>query len=438
MNRRVIALFGATLAAAMLATGCTPGSAPAPLASPTAEPAGTIEFWHFFTDREAKAIADVVHDFEATHPKIHVVIKDGQDDSKMTQAISAGQGPDLGLSYSTDIVGKFCHSGAWLDLQPYIARDHVDMAKIPASVQSYTRYQNKQCTMPFLSDTYGLYYNKDMFAAAGIANPPRTLAELADDAKRLTRRRADGTIEVAGFLPLFGYYENSPAHVAPMVAAKWLTPDGRSAIGTDPGWKTYLTWQKQLVDWFGYKNLEKFRAGLGDEFSADNAFQKGKVAINMDGEYRIAFVKDQAPKLSFGTAPVPTVDGSNYGAGYITGNVAGISRNSRNPEAAWALLKYLTTDTAALVKLANGIKNVPTTTDALHSPDLQLDPQFQVFLDIFNNPASSTTPASSAGPAYQETFQQFLDKWQSGSAKDLDAGLSDVDKQVNNVLELAG
>src|SRR3954454_13791708 len=134
MNRRVIALFGATLAAAMLATGCTPGRAPAPLASPTAEPAGTIEVWHFFTDREAKAIADVVHDFEATHPKIHVVIKDGQDDSKMTQAISAGQGPDLGLSYSTDIVGKFCHSGAWLDLRPYIARDHVDMSKIPASV----------------------------------------------------------------------------------------------------------------------------------------------------------------------------------------------------------------------------------------------------------------------------------------------------------------
>ncbi len=440
MNRRlrVGSVTGAALIAALLAAACTPGKAPAPVGSPTAQPEGTVEFWHFFTDREAAAIAGVVQDFEATHPKIHVVIKDGQDDAKMTQAISAGQGPDLGLSYSTDIVGKFCHSGAWLDLAPYIARDSVDMSKIPPSVQAYTKFENKQCTMPFLADTYGLYYNKTMFAAANISGPPKTLAELADDAKRLTKLKPDGSIDVAGFLPLFNFYENSPAHVAPMVDAKWLTADGKSAIGTDAGWPTFLAWQKQLVDYFGYAKLEKFRASLGDEFSADNAFQKGKVAINIDGEYRIAFVKDQAPNLQFGTAPVPTADGSRYGAGYVTGNVAGISRNSRNPEAAWALLKYLTTDTKALVKLANGIKNVPTTTDALHAPDLQIDPQFQVFLDIFNNPASSTTPASSAGPAYQETFQQFLDKWQSGKVPNLTAGLAGVDTQVNNVLELAG
>src|SRR5258705_6502464 len=80
---RVAALCGAALLATALVAGCTPGTAPAPLTSPTAEPEGTIEFWHFFTDREATAIAGVVHDFEASHPKIHVVIKDGQDDAKM-------------------------------------------------------------------------------------------------------------------------------------------------------------------------------------------------------------------------------------------------------------------------------------------------------------------------------------------------------------------
>jgi multiple sugar transport system substrate-binding protein len=434
--KRLIA--GAAFAAVLLAAGCTPGTSTQPIASPTAEPEGTVEFWHFFTEREAKAIADVVADFEVAHPKIKVTIKDGQDDAKMTQAISAGQGPDVGLSYSTDIVGKFCRSGAWVDLSPYIARDKVDTSKIPAAVQSYTKFEGRQCTMPFLSDTYGLYYNKTMLAAAGIAGPPRTLAELTDAAKKLTKRKADGTIEVAGFLPLFGYYENSPAHMAPMVGAGWLTADGKSAIGSDPNWPTLLKWQKELVDWYGYKNLQKFQSSLGDEFSADNAFQKGKVALNIDGEWRIAFIRDQTPNMQFGTAPVPTTDPSMYGAGYLTGNVIGVSKNSKNPEAAWALIKYLTTDTGALVKLANGIKNVPTTTDALASPQLQIDPEFKTFLDIFNFPKSSTTPASAAGPAYQETFGQFVDKWQSGKVPDLTAGLSDVDKQVNNVLQLAG
>lgn len=436
MNRRT--LIGAALAATLMATGCTPGTSTGTPAAPTADPEGTIEFWHFFTEREATAIESVVHDFEAAHPKIHVVIKSGQDDAKMTQAISAGQGPDLGLSYSTDIVGKFCHSGAWLDLQGYITRDKVDMTKIPAGVQAYTKYENKQCTMPFLADTYGLYYNKTMLTAAGISGPPKTLTELTDAAKKLTKRSADGTIQVAGFLPTFGFYENSAAHMAPMVGAQWLTGAGKSAIGADAHWPELLKWQKELVDWYGYDNLEKFRAGLGDEFSADNAFQTGKVALNIDGEYRVAFIKDQAKDLAFATAPIPTNNASLYGSGYVTGNVAGISKNSKNPEAAWALLRYLTTDTGALVKLANGIKNVPTTTTALTSADLQVDPDFKVFLDIFNHPKSSTAPASAAGPAYQETFQQFLDTWQSGKVTDLSAGLTDVDKQINNVLQLAG
>ena len=45
---------------------------------------------------------------------------------------------------------------------------------------------------------------------------------------------------------------------------------------------------------------------------------------------------------------------------------------------------------------------------------------------------------SSAGPAYQETFQTFCDTWQSGGATDLGKGLSDVDKQINSLLQLGG
>jgi len=49
-----------------------------------------------------------------------------------------------------------------------------------------------------------------------------------------------------------------------------------------------------------------------------------------------------------------------------------------------------------------------------------------------------TAPPSPSGPAYQETFQKFLDSWQSGQVKDLGAGLADVDKQVNSVITLGG
>ncbi|MEV6522074.1 ABC transporter substrate-binding protein [Longispora sp. NPDC051575] len=424
------------LAVALALAGCSSGGDTDKIAAAGQEASGTVEFWHFFTGRESEAIAAAVKDFQTTHPKIKVEVKDSQDDSKMVQAIAGGKGPDIGLSYSTDMVGKLCASGAWRDLSPYIARDKVDMGGYPDLVKQYTEYRGKRCAMPFLADSYGLYVNKTQFAEAGITSVPKTLAELSDAAKKLTKRSADGTIERAGFLPLFGFYENSASHWGPMVGGKWLKSDETSAIGTDPAWKELLKWQKELVDWYGYANLEKFKASLGDEFSADNAFHKGQVSMNVDGEFRAAFLKDQAPDVKFGVAPLPTLTAERHGAGYVTGNVIGVSKTAKNPEAAWELIRYLTNDTKAIVGLSNSLRNIPSTKAALAAPDLQLDAEFKVFVDMFNNPNSSTTPPTASGPAYQETFAKWLEEWQAGKATE--AGLAEVDKQVNAVMKLGG
>ncbi|MEV6598778.1 ABC transporter substrate-binding protein [Actinoplanes sp. NPDC051346] len=425
-------------AALLLTAACTPVAKEQKIADPGAAVSGTVELWHFFTEREAAAIDAVIKDFTATHPNIKVTVKAGQDDAKMTQAIGAGNGPDIGLSYSTDIVGKFCSSGAWVDLSPYVKRDNVDLNQLNATTRQYTEFAGKRCAMPFLADAYGMFYNKDLFAKAGIAGPPKSLDELTDAAKRLTVKNPDGSLKTVGFLPLFDFYENAAAHLAPAVGATWLSADGTSAVGDDPAWKTLLTWQKNLVDWYGYDNLRKFRAGLGDEFSADNAFQKGKVAINIDAEYRLAFVKDQAPGLKYGVAPIPTSDPARYGGGYVTGNIVGISKNAKNPEAAWELIKFLTTNDATIVKLANSLKNLPTTVGAIRDPGLQVEPEFKTFMDIFANPNSSTSPPAASGPAYQDTFATFATGWQSGKVADLDAGLADADKQINSVMTLGG
>jgi multiple sugar transport system substrate-binding protein len=425
--------------AALLIAACTPGTNADTEIAPAGQDAkGTVEFWHFFTDREAKAIDTAVAAFEKEHPDIDVKVTSGQDDSKMLQAISSGKGPDVGLSYSTDIVGKFCSAKAWRDLTPYIERDKVDLDQFPETVREYTSYKGNRCAMPFLADVYGLYYNKTLLAEAGYTAPPKTMSELADMAKKLTKRAPDGTIEVAGFLPVLNFYEHSPQHAAPMWNAKWLTEDEKSAIGTDPNWAAMLKWHKDLVDWYGYDKVQQFTAGLGDEWSADNAFQQGKLAMAIDGEYRVAFIQDQAPDVDFATAPLPVADdqADRYGAGFVTGNVMGISANSKNPEASWELMKYLTTETDAIVDLANGIKNVPTTKAALASPNLEADDRFKTFLDIFANPNTGTTPPNASGPKYVEMASEFVNSYLSGEATDLTGGLKDLDQRIDSALEL--
>ena len=430
-----------TAVAALCLTGCATSDPPGPTAASVAPTAlsGKVEFWHFFTDREATVIQSAVDDFQTANPGVTVDVKSGQDDQKMRQAISAGQPIDVGLSYSTDQVGTMCSSGDFVNLAPFIKRDSVDLTQIPQTVLSYTQYHGTRCTMPALADVYGLYYNKDLLAAAGFTGPPTTLDELTAMAVKLTTYNPDGSIKTLGFMPLLGYYENSEAHWAPSADARWLAGDGTSVVGSSPGWKVLLAWQKNLIGKLGgFAKLSAFQAALGQEFSAQNDFQTGKLAMNLDGEYRTAFIADQTPHLHYGTAPFPTATASQgrAGAGYITGNIVGIGKGSKNPEAAWALVKYLTTNTAAQVKLSNGLKNVPTTRAAIDDPRLEVSEQFRTFLNIFQNPSSQTTPPSGIGPEYQTILGTQTQKWQAGKVTDLATMLATVDDQIDAAVAL--
>ena len=436
-RNRGIALAALAVAAVTALAGCS-GTAAIPDKTPD-HLSGTVSLWHFFTDREAGVIQSAVDGFTKKYPDVKVEVHSGQDDTKLTTAIASGQPVDVGISYSTDIVGKFCSSGAFLDLKPYLERDKIDLEQYPQVVRSYTEFGGTRCTMPMLADTYGLYYNKKLLAKFGYSAPPKTLGELETMAMKMTTFNNDGSIKTLGFNPLMGWAENAAAHYGPSAGAEWLDADGKSAVSSSPGWTELMTWQKGFVDKIGYDKLNAFTAGLGQEFAADNPFHTGQVAMNLDGEWRVAFLKDQKPDLDYGTAPFPTADDHTdlYGGGYITGNIAGIGKGSKNPELAWALLKYLTTDTDAIVQLANGLGNVPTTKDALASPALKLPEQFGTFLKVMVDPHSATTPPSPVGAGYQQTFNDFWTKYQSGQVSDLAGGLKKVDTQINDSIDLA-
>jgi multiple sugar transport system substrate-binding protein len=436
--RRLAAGVAAAAVAALVLAGCSTGGTAAVADKAPDHLKGTVSLWHFFNGKNAGVIKDAVAGFEKKYPDVKVDIHDGQDDEKLQKAIAAGQSIDVGISYSTAIVGSFCSSGAFQDLSPYIARDKVDLNDIPQAVRDYTQYQGKRCTLPMLADTTALLYNKGAMAAAGITSPPKTLDELEADGLKLTTYNADGSIKTLGFNPLVDFYENGVGHLAPMVDGPWLDKKGKSLIGTSDAWKKLIQWQKSYVDQIGYDKLKAFTSGLGQEFSGDNAFQKGQVLMEIDGEWRAGYARDQAPDLDYGVAPSPVMDGyGKYGASSITGNVAGIGKGSKNPELAWALLKYLSTDTGAQLTMGNGLKNIPTLQSALNSSKLEATPEYQVFIDAAKDPNTKTTPATSDGASYLTTFQNWWADYQQNGG-DLDAKLKKLDQDIDNASALAG
>jgi multiple sugar transport system substrate-binding protein len=444
---RFIPLAVAGLSALVL-TACTTGKeagpslgAPKPSgASSQALPPATLELWHgFSTDAEVKAFEDAIAGFNKKFPQIKVNAKKGIQDDQITAAIRGGTAPDVAASFTTDNVAQWCNSGAFQDLTPVIKSDGIDLTVLPEASRSYSEYQGKRCMMPLLADAYGMFYNKALMKGE---QPPKTLSELTELTKKLTVRDANGDIKVAGFMPSTQYYENSPSHLGPMTGAKWYNEDGTSAIGSDPAWKELLTWQKDLVDWFGYEKLEKFRKSLGDEWGAEHPFFKGQVAMVLDGEWRTAMIANdpKAKALDYGTAPMPVSDTKPdlFGSGFTAGSVIGVPRGAKNPQHAWELVKHLTTDTDSLVTLSNALRNVPTTKAAAESPNLSDDEKFKTFLDIFAHPKTSTLPANINSVFNQDVFSTFLIQWEKGAVKDLDAGLKDVDKRINDKMKLGG
>jgi len=439
-RRRAAALVGVSVAVALALGACgTPGGSPS---APPATVSGDITVWHFFSDREADVIQSAIDKFTAIHPGVHVIVQPGQDDDKMRTAIAAGDPIDVGISYSRDQVGILCSSGAFQDLAPYIARDKLSLADIPPLVQDYSQFEGTRCALPMMADVTALYYNKALFAAAGLTAPPKTLDELSDDAVKLTTYNDDGSIKTLGFAPLTNYYENTLQNMGVSVQAKWLNADDKtSAIGTDPGWVTLLNWQKDLITRLGgYEKVNAWMAGLGDEFSEENDFHTGRVAMMIDGEWRTAFIADQAPKLNYGTAFLPMATGHEaaYGAGGVDGNLIGIPRGAKNPEAAWELIKFLALDTEAQVLMGNGLRNMPTITSAAKSPALEQDANYKTFLEAFANPHSVTIPASVVGTEYLDIFDTFVQGWEAGTETDLSAGLAKVDTDINAAIALGG
>jgi multiple sugar transport system substrate-binding protein len=434
LHRKAVGVSAAAVFA-LIATACTGSTSGGANDDPNAET--TITFWHGWSaPSEIAAINATVKDFEAEYPNIHVDVVSAITDDKINQALRAGgpNAPDVVSSFTTDNVGQFCSSHVFVDLAPFFEKSDMDPQEIfPQTLLDYTQFDGVQCSLPLLSDAYGLYYNKDAFAEAGIDGPPKTLSEFEDDAVKLTKSDGD-TYSQLGFMPNYHGYETTISHYAALWGPTYFDDEGNSNAANDPALNEMFEWQRHMVDVLGgYDKLERYRSTFGDEWGSKHPFMTGQVAMQLDGEWRAGMIDDAGVDFDYGVAPLPVPDDQvdTYGKGYLSGTIVGIASTSEKQNAAWEFVKYLATDTDAVVNFANAIHNVPSTMEALESPDLDVTPASKVFIEIAENENSNTTPASPNGGAYQLTLQDVGYGYESGEITDLSGALQQADEQID-------
>ena len=245
---------------------------------------GTATFWKQFAEKyKAKT---------GTTLEVQVVSWDSIDQTSSTM-IQNNNAPDiLNLNvYASYAKDKLLYSADEV-LSPAVKSDLLD-----AFVKSGT-YQDKMYGMPDLSSARALFYNKDLFAKAGIAAPPKTWDEFVSAAKKV-QALGDGDIGYA--MPLGPEEAQGEFSIWTFNNGGDWKKNGAWSINS-PENVTTLTFLKNLAT---QEKVTQNNPGKTNRAQAFDLFKSGKVGMVV-GFSPLAGALDKDKKVNYGVAPMPT------------------------------------------------------------------------------------------------------------------------------------
>lgn len=282
-----------------------------------------------------------IPEFERENPNIKVRFSNFEDyANRILLSHAGGIAPDV-MRMNTAIAEGWLRRGLALPLDKYIdGPDGIDRADFIPVTWEGVHYDGKTWGVPQDINMLGLYYNKDLFDKAGLAYPTAhwTWTDLKRAADALTEDKDhDGHPEVVGLDTGWNMF-----YYAPLVYQAgghfWNADKTRTEVDSPAGVEA-LRYMKSLMRRYTLTQSNSTRGGLGP----DKFFEQGRLGMLIDGSWRAPSLKGNAPNLRYGVAPLPgdktniTTGGSCFWA---------ISPQSRHPEAAWKLVKFLSSKDA--------------------------------------------------------------------------------------------
>ena len=303
--------------------------------------------------------------------------------NRILAAATSGQGPDV-LNIGNTWSASLQATGALL---PF---DDATFAKIggkdrfaPAAIASAGAAGKDPAAVPIYSMAYGLYYNKKMFADAGIAAPPKTWDELVADGKKLTK---DGHYGLA----VEGGNGSENIHHAFVLAKQrgsdWFDASGKATFDTPAN----VAAVKQYVDFIA---ADKIAAKGNAEYAQNQTitdFATGKAAMMMWQSAATSIKSHGMTADQYGVAPVPTQTAGATGDAGVTSMVAGINlavfKNSKNTDGALQFVKFMTSTPEQKI-LNSTYGSLPPVKEAQGDPAFQT-PDLKVLASVLGNSAA--------------------------------------------------
>ncbi len=289
-----------------------------------------LTYWGLWENPEV--LDPVIAQYKKTHPNIEIsYTKQSQKQyrERLQSAIERGEGPDIFRFHNTwvpmlknDLApsGKTGYGAAEFQqtFYPVASQDLVLNGKVYGA--------------PLMFDSLGLYYNEDLLRNAGVT-PPTTWEQLTSAVKSIRVPDSSGTGIVTAAVALgttnnVEHYSDILALMFMQNGANLLNPVGKEAEDTLSFYYMFANPASEFYTW---------------NETLDNsilAFANGKVAMIFAPSWQVFTIKQLNPNLKFQVLPVPQLTGTN--TTWATYWVEGVSSKSKNVDAAWEFLKYLT------------------------------------------------------------------------------------------------
>ena len=307
-----------------------------------------VVFWHFWGGEDRDVVERIVDRFNHQHQNeyfVRAVAMPGANlDLKFFLALTGGEPPDL-LNQDDPVVADWAHRQALVPIDELATAAEIDELPswlLPAA-SKLGSYDGRLYALCNGLDVRALYYNKTMLSAHGLA-PPETLAELDAIAETIAPPGAEGSRASFGYLPdprrlwawgiVFGgrFYDPQTGEI---------TADGEPIVRA-------LDWITGYRRRYGAEQVAAFRVGDQSLPGATFPLLEGRYAIVMDGQWRVRDIaraqqaqsEQGRPVTEYGVCPLPPPAGGRRRAGWVNGNFFVVPRGAKNPDGAWAFMKF--------------------------------------------------------------------------------------------------
>lgn len=340
----------------------------------------TITFWHSFVSGSIPALRELIARFEEEHPGIRInaqYIPTGDAlIQKLITSVRSNSAPDISW-IRAHYMEEMVKADAIYEMSHFIdgpnGFEEGELEDFYPALLQYSSWQGTLYCLPMEATNLGLLYNKGQFREVGLdpERPPQTWDELREYSRRLTRDlNGDGQYDRVGFampaVPATG--PNGPYMMwtwFPWLwqAGGWLVNEDQSKVIFDeaPGVQALSFW-KELYD------MQQLRNFTNDWVVA---FTSKQAAMIMDGPWNLPRYDDMFDDIEWGIGMLP--EGPEKRATIVGGEYLAIFKQSKNPDEAWAFVKWMTRpDIQAWWSMKSGY--LPVRRSSME------DPEFQAFL----------------------------------------------------------